>query len=232
MLAIDELRAGYGGGTVLHDVTLTAATGTVHAVVGPNGAGKTTLLHTIAGLIHPTAGTITHHGTTVTGWPAHRIARTGMRLVPQGRRVFAQLTVLEHLHLAHRARRTAGPWTPRRILQTLPPLEARLRHLGAQLSGGEQQMLALARALLGNPSLLLLDEPTEGLAPTVADTIQSIVRDAAAQHGVTVLLAESDTVHAAPLTGRITHLRDGHTTEPVPPTTPGPADHDPTGAQP
>lgn len=232
MLTIDELRAGYDGGSVLHRVTLTVATGTVHAVVGPNGAGKTTLLHTIAGLIHPTAGTITHHGATITGRPAHRIARNGVRLVPQGRRVFAQLTVLEHLHLAHRARRSTGPWTPQRILQTLPPLEARLRHLGAQLSGGEQQMLALARALLGNPRLLLLDEPTEGLAPTVADTIQGIVRDAAEQHGLTVLLAESDTVHAAPLTEHITHLRDGHTTEPVPPTALASAHRLPSGAQP
>jgi branched-chain amino acid transport system ATP-binding protein len=232
MLTIDSVRAGYQGGTVLHDVALTVATGTVHAVVGPNGAGKTTLLHTIAGLIHPTAGTITHHGTTITGWPAHRIARSGVRLVPQGRRVFAHLTVLEHLHLAHRTRRSTGPWKPKHILQTLPQLEARRTHLGAQLSGGEQQMLALARALLGNPRLLLLDEPTEGLAPTVADTIRAIVRDAAEQHGVTVLLAESDIVHAAPLTERITHLRDGHTTEPVPPTALASAHCHPSGAQP
>jgi branched-chain amino acid transport system ATP-binding protein len=168
VLRVSRLSAGYGGGTVLHDIDLTVGTGRVQAVVGRNGAGKTTLVHAIAGLLSPYSGTVDVSGTDLAGAPAYRIARAGVGLVPQGRRVFASLTVAEHLRLI-----PSGPmWTPDRVLDLMPRLAQRLRHRGDQLSGGEQQMLAIARALLTQPRLLLLDEPCEGLAFDVADRVQ------------------------------------------------------------
>jgi branched-chain amino acid transport system ATP-binding protein len=185
-LAVTGLRAGYrGGGTVLHGAGLAVAAGEVHAIVGANGAGKTTLIHTIAGLLRPSAGRILAGGRDVTGWPAHRRTRAGLGLVPQGRRVFAGVTVAEHLALAYR--RSPG-WTVGEVLELLPQLAARPRHRGEQLSGGEQQMLAIARALLTQPRVLLLDEPTEGLAPVLAGQIRDLVTRLAAG-GLAILLA-------------------------------------------
>ncbi|NUU25460.1 MAG: ATP-binding cassette domain-containing protein [Streptomycetaceae bacterium] len=199
MLEVRGLTAGYDGGTVLDGVDLTVRPGRVLAIVGPNGAGKTTLIHSIAGLLKPYAGTVRVGGTDVAGRPAHRVARAGVGLVPQGRRVFASLTVEQHLRLAERAgrRRTGGIGgigtdegrTPREhVLDLLPRLAERARHRGSELSGGEQQMLAIARALLGRPALLLLDEPTEGLAPAVADEIHRLTRTLADQ-GLAVVIA-------------------------------------------
>ncbi|MFC7466515.1 ABC transporter ATP-binding protein [Actinomadura keratinilytica] len=152
----------------------------MHAVVGHNGAGKTTLVHSVAGLMRPGSGTVRLGGRDVTGLPAHRIARAGIGLVPQGRRVFAGLTVAEHLRLSHRPPPSGGAsrpsvWTPARVLELLPRLGERRGHRGASLSGGEQQMLALARALLASPSVLLLDEPTEGLAPALVQQVYDLV---------------------------------------------------------
>src|SRR6266540_2265817 len=150
MLCVDDLRAGYGGGTVLHGITLAVPAGAVHVVVGHNGAGKTTLLHTIAGLLHPAAGRIHLGDRDLTGQPAHRIARAGVALVPQGRRVFASLTVAEHLTLTRHTQASIR-WPVDRILALFPQLGHRLAHRGGQLSGGEQQMLAIARALRSQP---------------------------------------------------------------------------------
>ncbi len=209
MLYIEALTAGYGAGTVLHGVTLTVPTGTVHAVVGHNGAGKTTLLHAIAGLIRPTAGRVHLDSTGITGQPAHRVARAGVALVPQGRRVFASLTVAEHLTLARSRRPRAAPvWTTRRVLDLLPGLQPRLTHRGGYLSGGEQQMLAIARALLTQPRLLLLDEPTEGLAPTIAERVRQVIAALAAQK-VTVLLATPHLALATALADDISVLAAG-----------------------
>jgi len=185
VLEIRALTAGYRGGSVLHDVRLSVAEGTVHALLGANGAGKSTLTHTVAGLLRPTAGTITLAGLPLTDRPAHRVARAGVGLVPQGRRVFASLTVREHIRLAYRR---GAAWTPARVLDLLPRLAERASHRGAQLSGGEQQMLAIARALLGGPSVLLLDEPAEGLAPAVADRIRALITTLA-DEGMTILVA-------------------------------------------
>src|SRR6266545_1070109 len=197
MLRVEHLRAGYGGGTVLHGITLTVSAGDVHAIVGHNGAGKTTLLHAIAGLVRPAAGHVHVDGRDLTGLPAHRIARAGVALVPQGRRVFASLTVAEHLTLPRAGRtRPAPTWTVRRVLDLLPGLAGRLAHRGGQLSGGEQQMLAIARALLTQPRLLLLDEPTEGLAPAVAQQIRDVIATLAAED-VAVLLATPQLALAA-----------------------------------
>lgn len=183
MLHVQDLSVGYAGGTVLRHLTLTAATGEVHAVIAPNGAGKTTLIHTIAGLLPPASGSIHLEQRDITGHSPARRARAGIGLVPQGRRLFPTLTVAEHLRIAARP----GPLTADRVLELLPQLAARYRHRAAQLSGGEQQMLAIARALITNPTLLLLDEPTEGLAPALAAGIHTLITQLA-DGGTTVLL--------------------------------------------
>jgi branched-chain amino acid transport system ATP-binding protein len=207
VLRISRLNAGYGGGTVLHDVDLSIDAGRVQAIVGRNGAGKTTLVHAIAGLLRPYSGTIEVSGVDLAGRPAHRIARAGVGLVPQGRRVFASLTVAEHLRLAFIGREDPM-WTVGRVLDLLPRLAQRLRHRGNQLSGGEQQMLAIARALLTQPRLLLLDEPCEGLAGEVADRVREVVSGLAAD-GMTVLLVEQQLHHAIQLADRIAVLDYG-----------------------
>ncbi len=179
MLRLDSLRAGYAGGTALHGVHLEVAAGTVHAIAGANGAGKTTLVHAVAGLVPVSAGRILLDGEEITTLPSHRRARAGVGLVPQGRRVFASLTVAEHLAIAHRSGRHRGDpvstWNPSQVLRLLPQLASRLRHRGHTLSGGEQQMLAIGRALLTQPRLLLLDEPAEGLAPRLATHIHDLI---------------------------------------------------------
>jgi branched-chain amino acid transport system ATP-binding protein len=172
MLRVEHLNAGYDGGTHLHGITLAVPSGALHAIIGPNGAGKTTLLHTIAGLIRPATGHILLDGTDLTTASPHMRSRAGIGYMPQGSRIFASLTVAEHLDLAyHRHRRNRPRWTPALMLETFPQLRARLGHRGAHLSGGEQQMLALARALLTQPRVLLLDEPTEGLSPVLRDQL-------------------------------------------------------------
>ncbi|MEJ3744665.1 ABC transporter ATP-binding protein [Actinomycetes bacterium KLBMP 9797] len=200
MLRVRGLRAGYGGGTVLHDVDLGVAAGQVQAIVGRNGAGKTTLVHAITGLLRPYSGSVEVDGADVAGRPAYRIARTGVGLVPQGRRVFAHLTVAEHLALSKRS--------PDRVLALFPRLGERLRHRGDQLSGGEQQMLAIARALLTQPRLLLLDEPCEGLAGDLAARVREVVAGLAAE-GMAVLLVEQQLHHALHIADRIAVLDYG-----------------------
>ncbi len=207
MLCVDDLRAGYGGGTVLHGITLAVPAGAVHVVVGHNGAGKTTLLHTIAGLLHPAAGRIHLGDRDLTGQPAHRIARAGVALVPQGRRVFASLTVAEHLTLTRHTQASIR-WPVDRILALFPQLGHRLAHRGGQLSGGEQQMLAIARALRTQPRLLLLDEPTEGLAPTVAGQVRDVIGVLAAD-GLGILLATPNLPLAAAVADHVVVLAAG-----------------------
>ncbi|MGA5006708.1 ABC transporter ATP-binding protein [Streptomyces koyangensis] len=213
MLEVTGLTAGYHGGTVLHGLDLSVPAGTVHAVVGHNGAGKTTLVHSVAGLMRPGSGTVRLGGRDVTGLPAHRIARAGIGLVPQGRRVFAGLTVAEHLRLSHRPPPSSGAsrpsvWTPARVLELLPRLGERRGHRGASLSGGEQQMLALARALLASPSVLLLDEPTEGLAPALVQQVYDLVTTLAGE-GIAVLLVSPSPAQAVRCADRLTVLTSG-----------------------
>ena len=194
-LTIDRVHAGYGGGTVLHGVDLVVPEGAAVAVLGMNGAGKTTLVHTIAGLVKARSGSVRLDGVELAGRPAHRIARAGVALVPQGRRVFASLTVAEHLTLSRRS----GEWTRGRVLELLPRLGERLTHKGNQLSGGEAQMLAIARALLTQPRLLLLDEPCEGLAVDLAARVRAVVAELI-RTGLTVLLVEQQPEHARAVT--------------------------------
>jgi branched-chain amino acid transport system ATP-binding protein len=213
LLRLAGVRAGYGAGPVLHDLDLVVTAGSVHAVVGQNGAGKTTLVHTIAGLVRPTRGEIRLAGQAVTGRPAHRRARAGIGLVPQGRRVWSSLTVAEHLAIAYRkpGQDTATAWSVPRVLARLPQLAARIGHRGAQLSGGEQQMLAIARALLGHPRMLLLDEPTEGLAPGLADQVRDLIGELAAG-GLAILLAAPHPELPAAVADRFTVLAAGRAT--------------------
>jgi branched-chain amino acid transport system ATP-binding protein len=212
VLRLEEVSAGYGGGTVLHRLTMAVRAGSVHAVVGHNGAGKTTLLHTVAGLQPASGGRILLSGRELTRQPAHQRARAGIGLVPQGRRVFASLTVAEHLRTAWRRTGPAGAWTPDRVLALLPQLAARRRHRGGQLSGGEQQMLAIARALLTQPRLLLLDEPTEGLAPNLAAEIERLIGQLAAD-GLTILLAAPQPALPLAVADEIAVLATGRLTQ-------------------
>jgi branched-chain amino acid transport system ATP-binding protein len=197
-LEVRGLRSGYGQGTVLHGVDLDLDRSQTIALLGRNGVGKSTLVMTIMGLVRATAGTVRLGGVDLTGRRPHEIARAGVALVPQGRRVWPTLTVQEHLDLTARGRGGGGAgaasrlrWTPASVLEFLPRLAERRRHLAGQLSGGEQQMLAIARALLTGPALILLDEPSEGLAPLIVDQIGQVIRGLA-DAGVAVLLVEQD----------------------------------------
>lgn len=205
-LEVRGLVSGYDRGVVLHGVDLDLDAGAVLGLLGRNGVGKSTLIMTLAGLVTPSAGSVLLDGRELAGQRPDRIARAGVALVPQGRRVWATLTVAEHLSLSARSR--GGTWTVETVLDLLPRLGERRRHLAGQLSGGEQQMLAVARALLTNPRLVLLDEPSEGLAPAVVDQIAGVVgtlRD----EGVAVLIVEQDLHLAFAVAGEIAVMEKG-----------------------
>ncbi|MFB7981530.1 ABC transporter ATP-binding protein [Streptomyces vinaceus] len=204
---VRELRSGYAGGLVLDGVDLELDAGGVVAVLGRNGVGKTTLVSTVMGLVRPYGGSVTVDGRELAGARVDVIARAGVGIVPQGRRVFAPLTVAEHLAIASR-RPAAGPWTRARVLDLLPRLGERLGHRGDELSGGEQQMLAIARALLGNPRLLLLDEPSDGLAPAVVAQVGEVIREVGAQ-GVSVVLVEQNLGLALSVADDVAVMRKG-----------------------
>ncbi len=190
-LQISGLTSGYGRSSVLQGVDLDVPDGQVLGLLGRNGVGKTTLIHTVMGLVRPTGGSITLDGEELAGRRSDQVARAGLALVPQGRRIWPNLDVTEHLDLASRRGGGAGIWTVPKILELLPRLGERRNHLGGQLSGGEQQMLAIARALLTGPRMLLMDEPSDGLAPTIVDQIGGVI-GALKEQGVTVLLVEQD----------------------------------------
>jgi branched-chain amino acid transport system ATP-binding protein len=174
-LDVDGIHTYYGESHVLHGVSLRVGSGEAVALLGRNGAGKTTLIRSIMGLTPPRDGRVLVDGEPIQGWPAHRIARQGLALVPQGRRIFAPLTVRENLLLGARpgghGDRQADRWTLDRVVALFPRLGERIGQMGGTLSGGEQQMLAVGRALLTNGRVLLLDEPSEGLAPLVVREI-------------------------------------------------------------
>jgi branched-chain amino acid transport system ATP-binding protein len=178
LLALEDLHAGYGAASVLRGVTLEVQAGAVVSLLGRNGMGKTTAVRAIMGLLRPSRGAIMFRGVAQQGRPCHEVARAGIGLVPEGRQVFPNLTVQENL-IATAAKRTARaePWTLGRVFALFPQLAERRRHLGAHLSGGEQQMVAIGRALMTNPELLILDEATEGLAPLVRAEIWRCLAD-------------------------------------------------------
>jgi branched-chain amino acid transport system ATP-binding protein len=188
-LTVRGLVSGYDRGRVLHGVDVDLAAGAALGLLGRNGVGKSTLVMTLAGLVPVAAGSVVLDGVELAGSRPDKIARAGVALVPQGRRVWATLTVAEHLSLASRSR--SGTWTVDGVLDLLPRLAERRRQYAGQLSGGEQQMLAIARALLTNPRLVLLDEPSDGLAPAVVDQVAEVIATMRAE-GVAVLLVEQD----------------------------------------
>jgi branched-chain amino acid transport system ATP-binding protein len=196
LLEVNGLHAGYGHAQVLREIGLRVEPATITAVLGANGAGKTTLLRTLSGLLQPSAGTISYRGASLVGVPVERRVTIGIAHVPEGRGVIAELTVEENLRLGglwrkgSQARITADAIAE--VYEVFEPLIVRRKHKGHQLSGGERQMLALGRALVARPSLLLLDEPSLGLAPTMVSRILALVRTLKDKTGLTVLLVEQN----------------------------------------
>lgn len=189
VLALSDVSAGYGGAAVLQGVSLSVRAGERVAILGRNGAGKTTLVKAVFNMGPRVGGIVRLMGQDVTGWPTHRIARLGLALVPQGRGGFADLTVAQNLRLATLAGRT-GAWSLERVFDLFPRLAERHATLSGSLSGGERQMLAIGRALLTQAALLVLDEPSEGLAPSVAEEVIVNTMAVLAAEGKAVVLVE------------------------------------------
>jgi len=189
MLTIEALNAHYNASHILQGVDLALAKGTIAAVLGRNGVGKTTTVRAVMGLVPPTTGRVLLDGVEITGWAPHRVARAGVSYVPEGRQIFPDLSVVENIRVAER--RPARVWPLARLLELFPALRERAGNNGAQLSGGEQQMLAIARALVSNPKVLLLDEPSQGLAPLVVRELAQVIRRLQSD-GVTILLIEQN----------------------------------------
>ena len=214
-LDVRGLNVRFGTAHVLQDVDLRLASG-VLSLVGRNGMGKTTLCRAVVGLV-PFQGSISTFGQMLEGRDAASVARCGVGYVPQGRRLWPSLTVEEHLDLVQgtRRRNEGRRWTAERIYERFPGLHARRRSEAAKLSGGEQQMLAIARALLREPALLVMDEPTEGLAPVIVQQVVNLIRDLAATEGMNVLLIEQNLGVALDVSDRIVVLTNGRLNESV-----------------
>jgi branched-chain amino acid transport system ATP-binding protein len=189
MLSISGLNTHYGASHILQGVDLEMARGSIAAILGRNGVGKTTTVKTIMGLVRPSSGSIRLDSDAITGWAPHRVARAGVAYVPEGRLIFPDLTVIENIKVAERT--PARAWPVARLLELFPSLDERQRNKGSQLSGGEQQMLAIARALVSDPKVLLLDEPSQGLAPLVVRELARVIR-LLCDAGVTILLIEQN----------------------------------------
>ena len=210
MLKVEALRIRYGEVEAVRRVDLAVGSGEIIALVGANGAGKSSTLSAIAGLVRPAAGTVTFDGSDITGLAAEVIARRGVSLVPEGRRIFASLTVADNLRLGGAVHLTAAEARVREeeMLDLFPFLRRYHRNKGGYLSGGEQQMLAIARALMAKPRLLLLDEPSLGLAPQMIDTVFDLIADLR-RNGLTILLVEQNVALALEIADSATVLANG-----------------------
>jgi branched-chain amino acid transport system ATP-binding protein len=208
LLAIEGLHAAYGLSRVLFGISLQVEAGECVCLLGRNGVGKTTTMRSVMGFLQPTSGRILWKGNNIAGWSPHRVARAGIGFVPEDRRVFAELTVWENLDVAARAARRHGKWTIDAVYELFPILRELGSRRGGFLSGGEQQMLTIARTLMGNPELLLLDEPSEGLAPLVVEALLHNI-SALKQQGVTILLAEQGVDFSLALADRVYVLEKG-----------------------
>jgi branched-chain amino acid transport system ATP-binding protein len=204
-LALRHVAAGYGDTVVLEDVNLALQAGESISVIGRNGVGKTTLLATVMGHTTLHGGEVLLGGLSLARVPVFRRARNGIGFVPQEREIFPSLTVRENLAVGARP----GPWTQERVFDLFPNLGARLSHAGRQLSGGEQQMLSIARALLTNPSVLLMDEPTEGLAPVIVEALAAVLARLAAEGALSIVLVEQNSRVALAFSARTVVMDKG-----------------------
>jgi branched-chain amino acid transport system ATP-binding protein len=205
MLECRDLHSYYGTAHILQGVSLRVGAGEVVALLGRNGAGKTTTLKSIVGLVPPRRGQVLYNGTDIAGWPPHRISRAGVALVPETRGIFSYLTARENLDIARRA---GSRWTPASVLDRFPKLRELGDRRGRFLSGGEQQMLAIARALVTGPELILLDEPSQGLAPLVVETVVGTIEELKGER-VSMLLVEQNVELACDLADRVYVIDQG-----------------------
>ena len=211
MLLVRDLETAYGRSQVLFQISFSIDTGEVVTLLGRNGMGKTTTVKSLMGICRPKGGEIMLDDAAIHGWPSYRIAQAGLGLVPEGRQVFPNLTVLENLlATAANRRRAAAPWTLERVFALFPNLAQRQGNYGNQLSGGEQQMLSIARALLTNPAVLLMDEPTEGLAPVLVETLTAVLLRLRAEGALSIILVEQNSRVALEFSERTVVMSKGH----------------------
>ena len=208
VLEVEALHAGYGPAEVLFGVSLTLRRGEVAALMGRNGAGKSTTLKAIMGLLPARGGRVRFQGADITGLPPFRIARLGLGYVPEDRRIFTDLTVFENLEVGRRDARGRAAWTPERLFAVFPNLAEMRNRRASAMSGGEQQMLTIARTLMGNPDAVLLDEPSEGLAPVIVEQMAEAVLRMKAE-GIAVLLSEQSLDFAAAVSDRAYVIEKG-----------------------
>ena len=215
MLKVIDIHTYYGDSHVLQGISLDQGQGSVVGILGRNGMGKTTLINSIIGFTPPKQGKIIFNDIDITHMPSHKRARMNLGLVPQGRRVFPSLSVLENLRVGVR-KQSSGKWSEDRIFSLFPRLKERVHHKGNELSGGEQQMLAIARALMTNPNFLLMDEPTEGLAPLLVADIYETIKQLK-EEGLSILLVEQNVPFALKITDYVHVLSKGAIVHSSPP---------------
>ncbi len=210
ILQINAINSFYGKAHILHDLSLEMERGMVGVLLGRNGVGKSTTLKSIMGIVIPKSGEIIFKGEPITGLPSYKICAMGIGYVPEDRRIFTGLTIMENLEVGRRPpRKGFEAWTPERLFELFPNLGNMKNRLGGQISGGEQQMLSIARTLMGNPELLILDEPSEGLAPVIVDQLGETITKLK-KEGVSILLAEQNLNFARSICDKVFIVDHGH----------------------